>query len=228
MKSTWLGIPLGAAALVVLACSSPAARSATTPAGAASQTITHTPPATATQRQWSKPPDMQINTARKYLAIVDTDMGSFKVQLFPQESPKTVNNFVFLSEQGFYNGVIFHRIMKDFMIQGGDPTGTGVGGPGYKFEDELPPKHKYDPGIVAMANSGSNTNGSQFFICTGEQAHGLDSPQFARYNQLGQVSEGMDVVQKIAAVPVTTSPTGERSKPVTPSVIKGITIVESP
>ncbi len=170
---------------------------------------------------------MQIDTAKKYSAIVDTDMGAFTIQLFPQESPKAVNSFVFLSEQGFFNGVVFHRIIKDLMVQGGDPTGTGGGGPGYKFEDELPPKHKYDPGIVAMANSGPNTNGSQFFICTGQQAHGLDSPQYAKYSQFGQVNQGMDIVQKIAAVPVTASLTGERSKPVTPPVIKGITITES-
>ena len=112
---------------------------------------------------------MQIDTSKKYVATVDTTLGTFKIQLLPQETPKTVNNFVFLSRDGFYNGVIFHRIMKTFMIQTGDPLGTGAGGPGYQFADELPPKHKYDPGIVAMANAGPNTNGSQFFICTGRR-----------------------------------------------------------
>jgi cyclophilin family peptidyl-prolyl cis-trans isomerase len=135
----------------------------------------------------------------------------------------TVNNFIFLSKQGFYNGVIFHRIIKTFMIQTGDPTGTGMGDPGYKFADELPPKHKYDVGIVAMANSGPNTNGSQFFICTGTDAKSLDN--YPNYTQFGQVSEGMDVVQKIASVPVVSNGR-ELSKPVTPPVIISITITE--
>ncbi len=98
---------------------------------------------------------------------------ALRYSFFRKRSPKTVNNFVFLSQQGYYNGVIFHRIIKTFMIQTGDPTGTGSGSPGYKFADELPPKHSYDPGIVAMANSGPNTNGSQFFICTGPDAREL-------------------------------------------------------
>lgn len=169
---------------------------------------------------------MQLDPAKKYFATFDTSLGTFKVELFASESPKTVNNFVFLSQQGFYNGVIFHRIIQNFMVQTGDPLGTGAGGPGYKFADELPPKHKYDPGIVAMANSGPNTNGSQFFICTGADAHGLDSPPYNLYTQFGQVSEGMDVVQKIAAVPVRISPQGETSQPINPPVIKTITITE--
>jgi cyclophilin family peptidyl-prolyl cis-trans isomerase len=166
---------------------------------------------------------MQIDTSKTYFATVDTSLGSFKIQLFATETPKTVNNFVFLSQQGFYNGVIFHRIMKTFMIQTGDPQGTGMGGPGYKFPDELPPKHSYDPGIVAMANAGPNTNGSQFFICTGPDApRALNSNP--NYTQFGQVVSGMDIVQKIASVPVTASSSGELSKPVTPPVINSITI----
>ncbi len=236
-RLTLICAALSAMTLIALACSSPATQSVpsttsvapkplvtTAPAAGGGLTTTYTPLASPTQKQWDKAPAMQIDTAKKYAAIFDTDMGTFKIQLFPLESPRTVNSFVFLSKQGFFNGVIFHRIIKDFMIQGGDPTGTGGGSPGYKFEDELPPRHKYDPGIVAMANSGPNTNGSQFFICTGQQAHGLDS--LPNYTQFGQVSDGMDVVQKIAAVPV--EPTGERSKPVKPPVIKGITITESP
>jgi cyclophilin family peptidyl-prolyl cis-trans isomerase len=174
---------------------------------------------------WSSPPAMQIDSSKTYFAIVDTSLGSFKIQLFANETPKTVNNFVFLSQQGFYNGVIFHRIMKTFMIQTGDPQGTGMGGPGYKFPDELPPKHSYDPGIVAMANSGPNTNGSQFFICTGPDApRALNSNP--NYTQFGQVVSGMDIVQKIASVPVTASSSGELSKPVTPPVINSITITQ--
>jgi cyclophilin family peptidyl-prolyl cis-trans isomerase len=175
---------------------------------------------------WSTPPAMQIDTAKNYFAVVDTTLGSFKIKFFTTESPKTVNNFVFLSQQGYYNGVIFHRIMKSFMIQSGDQTGTGGGSPGYKFADELPVKHSYEPGIVAMANSGKNTNGSQFFICTGSDALNLNS--MPNYTQFGQVIEGMDVVQKIASVKVVANPSNPRemSKPVDPPIIKSINIIE--
>jgi cyclophilin family peptidyl-prolyl cis-trans isomerase len=174
------------------------------------------------QKQWSTPPAMQIDTSKTYLATVDTSLGTFKIQLFSSESPKTVNNFVFLSQQGFYNGVIFHRVIKNFMIQTGDPLGSGIGGPGYKFNDELPPKHSYEPGIVAMANSGSNTNGSQFFICTGSDAHNLNN--LPNYTQFGQVVDGMNIVQKIAAVPVGPGNPRENSRPVNPPVINNISI----
>ncbi len=175
-------------------------------------------------RSYSTPPAMKIDIKKKYVATVDTTLGSFKIQLFANETPKTVNNFVFLSKEGFYNGVIFHRIMKTFMVQTGDPTGTGAGGPGYKFADELPPQHHYDVGIVAMANAGPNTNGSQFFICTGDDASGLN--RYPNYTQFGQVVEGMDIVQKIASVQVTQSG-GELSKPVNPPKINSIAIAES-
>jgi peptidylprolyl isomerase/peptidyl-prolyl cis-trans isomerase B (cyclophilin B) len=165
---------------------------------------------------------MQIDASKTYFATVDTTLGTFKIQLFANESPKTVNNFIFLSQQGFYNGVIFHRIIKTFMIQTGDPTGTGTGGPGYRFADELPPKHSYDPGIVAMANSGANTNGSQFFICTGPDAESLNN--YPNYTQFGMVVEGMDIVQKIAAVPVGPGNPNENSRPINPPVINSITI----
>jgi cyclophilin family peptidyl-prolyl cis-trans isomerase len=166
---------------------------------------------------------MQIDKSKQYFAVIDTTLGKFKIELFADESPITVNNFVFLSRQGYYEGVIFHRIIKTFMVQTGDPTGTGSGSPGYRFEDELPVKHSYEPGIVAMANSGSNTNGSQFFICTGEDAQGLDS--YPNYTQFGKVIEGMDVVQKIASEKVVSNGR-EMSKPVNPPVIKSITIEE--
>ena len=178
-------------------------------------------------KSFSSPPPMSINTNKKYTAAFDTSLGSFKIQLFPQETPVTVNNFVFLARQGFYNGVIFHRIIKSFMIQTGDPTGTGGGSPGYKFNDELPPKHSYDPGIVAMANAGPNTNGSQFFICTGPDApRALNSNP--NYTQFGQVTDGMDIVMKIASVDVVANPANPRetSKPTNPPVIKSITITE--
>jgi cyclophilin family peptidyl-prolyl cis-trans isomerase len=172
---------------------------------------------------WSAPPGMQIVKSKTYTATVETSLGNFKIKFFTQDAPNTVNNFIFLSRQGYYNGVIFHRIIQDFMIQSGDPTGTGSGSPGYKFKDELPPKRPYDIGIVAMANSGTNTNGSQFFICTGPKSTTLP----AKYTQFGEVIEGMDIVQKIAAVKVVANTRGEVSKPVDPPVIQSITINES-
>jgi cyclophilin family peptidyl-prolyl cis-trans isomerase len=161
-------------------------------------------------------------------AVIDTSMGSFKIELFTKDAPKTVENFISLTNKGFYNQsstnkVIFHRILKTFMIQTGDPTGTGAGGPGYTFADELPPKRPYDPGIVAMANAGPNTNGSQFFICTGADANKYLDGNPA-YTQFGRIVSGMDVVQKIAAVPVINNGTGETSKPVDPPYIIKITI----
>ena len=176
-------------------------------------------------KRWNAPPAMEIDPAKKYTATMNTSLGSFKIELLAKESPKTVNNFVFLARQGFYNGVIFHRIIKTFMVQTGDPTGTGSGGPGYRFVDELPVKHQYDPGIVAMANAGPNTNGSQFFVCTGSQSKGLDG--CPNYTQFGRVVEGMDTVHKIAGVQVSRSPHGEMSSTVDPPVIKDIEIAET-
>ncbi len=174
--------------------------------------------------QWPSPPAMSIDQNKTYQATISTSLGDITVQLFANESPLTVNNFIFLSQQGFYNGVIFHRVIKTFMIQTGDPTGTGTGGPGYSFADELPVKHSYDIGIVAMANSGQNTNGSQFFICTGADAKGLNYQP--NYTQFGQVIAGMDIVQKIASVPVGPGNPGETSRPKNPPTIKKITITQ--
>jgi cyclophilin family peptidyl-prolyl cis-trans isomerase len=117
-------------------------------------------------QQWSSPPEMQIDPTKTYTAIFKTEHGDIRVNLFTQDAPKTVNNFVFLARQGFYNDTVFHRVIENFMVQGGDPTGTGTGGPGYRFNDEagaLKGKHS-GPGILSMANAGPNTNGSQFFI----------------------------------------------------------------
>ncbi len=138
-----------------------------------------------------------------------------------KDAPVTVNNFVFLAREGFYNGVIFHRVLPNFMIQGGDPTGTGTGGPGYKFADE-PVKGKYEIGSIAMANSGPNTNGSQFFICEGQSCTQLPPS----YSLFGKVSAGQDVVTRIANVPKTIGGDGAQSKPTTPVVIATIEIVE--
>jgi Peptidyl-prolyl cis-trans isomerase (rotamase) - cyclophilin family len=174
--------------------------------------------------KYTSPPSMTIDKDKQYYAEVTTSMGAFQIKLLTADAPVTVNNFVFLAREGFFTGIAFHRIIKDFMIQTGDPLGNGTGGPGYKFADELPNKLSYGPGIVAMANSGPNTNGSQFFICTGEQSKNLNkSPN---YTIFGQVVAGMDVVQKIAAVPVTASSRGEASKPVNTVNITNVTITE--
>jgi cyclophilin family peptidyl-prolyl cis-trans isomerase len=116
-------------------------------------------------KQWSSSPAISINPAKSYLARFKTDIGEMEFQLFTEKAPRTVNNFVFLSREGFYNGTIFHRVISNFMVQGGDPTGKGSGGPGYRFSDEFHPSLKHDkPGILSMANTGPDTNGSQFFI----------------------------------------------------------------
>jgi cyclophilin family peptidyl-prolyl cis-trans isomerase len=188
--------------------------------GCAGQTAPSSVPSPKSMK-WNTPPAMTIDKTKTYYATLDTTLGSFKIQLFASETPITVNNFIFLSKQGYYNGVIFHRIIKTFMIQTGDPTGTGSGSPGYRFNDELPVKHQYEPGIVAMANSGANTNGSQFFVCTGEDSRNLNS--MPNYTQFGKVVEGMDVVQKIASVQVVSNGY-EVSKPVNPPAIKSISI----
>ncbi|MED5017998.1 peptidylprolyl isomerase [Paenibacillus chibensis] len=180
-------------------------------------------PAKTETKSWTSPPAMQIDTNKTYVATFKTSKGSFTIQLFAKDAPKTVNNFVFLSKEGFYNGVTFHRIIETFMIQTGDPTGTGAGGPGYAFEDEKT-SYKYEPGIVAMANAGENTNGSQFFICTGADSEFLN--QQPNYTIFGKVTEGMDIVQKIAATPVEADARGELSKPTEKVTIDSIDIKE--
>src|SRR6478752_6275050 len=119
-------------------------------------------------KQYSAPPSQTIDPNKKYSAVFNTSRGEIICELFAKDAPNTVNNFVFLARDKFYDGTVFHRVLKDFMIQGGDPTGTGRGGPGYKFADELPKPGRYEVGSVAMANAGPNTNGSQFFIVSGQ------------------------------------------------------------
>jgi peptidyl-prolyl cis-trans isomerase B (cyclophilin B) len=146
-----------------------------------------------TTKQWDNPPAMQIDPDKIYLATIETERGSIELELYPQHAPKTVNNFAFLAGEGFYDGVLFHRVIGNFMIQGGDPTGTGRGGPGYRFEDETrgnPLKH--ETGVISMANAGPNTNGSQFFITHSRQPH-LDG----RHTVFGKVVKGQDVVNAI-------------------------------
>ena len=143
-----------------------------------------------TQLQWSHPPEMVIDPQKSYSAVLNTDKGDIKLNLEAGKVPNTVNNFVFLSQQGFYDGTIFHRVIADFMAQGGDPTGTGMGGPGYRFADEFHPDLRHEkPGILSMANAGPNTNGSQFFI-TYVPTSWLDN----KHTVFGEVTEGMDVL----------------------------------
>ena len=145
-------------------------------------------------QQWDTPPDMQIDPAKNYSVEIETDKGPISIDLFADAAPKTVNNFVFLAREGFYDGVTFHRVIPDFMIQGGDPTGSGMGGPGYRFEDEFDGNpHKHETGSLSMANAGPGTNGSQFFICHGPQPH-LDG----RHTVFGKVTNGQDIVDAIA------------------------------
>ncbi len=170
------------------------------------------------KNQWGAAPAMALNPGKSYSATLDTNFGSITVELFSDVAPRTVNNFVFLATQGFYDGVIFHRVIKGFMIQGGDPTGSGTGGPGYRFEDE-PVTSPYKLGTLAMANAGPNTNGSQFFIVQG--ASGTRLPP--QYTIFGQVTAGLDVVDKIADTPVGGP---DKSAPRERVVINTVTIQE--
>ncbi|WJH34091.1 peptidylprolyl isomerase [Paenibacillus sp. CC-CFT747] len=183
----------------------------------------------AAGKSWSKAPEMKIDQNKSYQAQVDTSKGSFTMDLFAKEAPITVNNFVFLAKENFYNGIKFHRIIKEFMVQTGDPLGTGAGGPGYTIKDERNMTHsKYDEGIVAMARTRApNSAGSQFFICTGPSCAGLNAqPDYAIF---GKVSQGMDTVQKIASTPVKMaqgSPDQTPSQPTEEVVIKSVKIIE--
>lgn len=168
------------------------------------------------RKVYTQVPEMVIDIEKEYTANFETSMGNFKIKLFAADAPKTVNNFVVLSRDGFYNGLNFHRIIADFMIQGGDPNGDGTGGPGYKFEDEIN-SQKLVRGVLAMANSGANTNGSQFFIVTKESTDWLDG----KHTAFGEVTEGMDIVTAIGSVEV-----GENDKPNTPVIINKIIIDE--
>jgi len=168
-------------------------------------------------KQWSTQPDLIIDAANAYRAFIRTNHGDITVELLADRSPSTVNNFVFLAREGFYDGVIFHRVIEGFMVQGGDPTGTGTGGPGYRFRDELDAARElgYAPGTLAMANAGPNTNGSQFFIMH------RDNPLPPAYSVFGRTVEGMEVVEAIA-----TTPTDARDRPLEDVVITTIEIEE--
>ncbi len=165
-------------------------------------------------KQYPTPPAMAIDPARKYTATIETSAGTMVADLFPGDAPNTVNNFVFLARDGFYDGVIFHRTISGFMIQGGDPTGTGRGGPGYKFADE-PVKRSYARGTLAMANAGPNTNGSQFFVMH------ADYRLPPNYTIFGKLTSGEEVVDAIA-----TAPAGAQDRPHDPVSITSVTITE--
>jgi len=167
-------------------------------------------------KSYGAPPDLMIDPAAQYTATMSTNLGDIVIALFADTAPNTVNNFVFLANEGYYDGVIFHRVIPGFVAQAGDPTGTGRGGPGYAFDDELNDPRPYTRGIVAMANSGPNTNGSQFFI-----VHEDVGLPYA-YTIFGEVISGLDVVDAIAA-----TPTEPGDRPTTDIVIESIAVEES-
>jgi cyclophilin family peptidyl-prolyl cis-trans isomerase len=156
--------------------------------------------------KWNSPPKMMLDTSKEYRAIMETDQGEMVLELFAKDVPNTVNNFVFLATHGFYDNTTFHRVIPGFMAQGGDPTGTGSGGPGYVFDNEIT-SHGHDAGALSMANAGPNTNGSQFFICYTAQ-HRLDGS----YSVFGQLIQGMDVLEKLKPRDPTQNPTYQGSK----------------
>jgi len=166
-------------------------------------------------QQYASPPELSIDLDGTYGATLHTNHGDITVEFLPGEAPVAVNNWLFLAREGFYDGVTFHRVIPGFMIQGGDPTGTGRGGPGYSFRDELDGEGRYSRGTMAMANAGPNTNGSQFFIM--HQDYRLPH----NYTIFGRVTSGIETVDAIAALP-----TDRADKPTTDAVIESITISE--
>ncbi|MDO8473585.1 MAG: peptidylprolyl isomerase [Dehalococcoidia bacterium] len=195
-----------------------AATTTSLPSSTPAQTPTTTTGA-ATLKQYPAPPKMTIDKTKKYTATMHTSKGDIEISLFASEDPITVNNFVFLARDGFYNGVKFHRIMTGFMIQSGDPKGDGTGGPGYQFVNE-PVTRKYVRGTIAMANAGLNTNGSQFFIMHKDYA------LQPNYTIFGIATKGLDVVDAIASTPVKASSTGEMSVPTQTVLVNSIDITE--
>ena len=167
------------------------------------------------KQKFDAAPEMGIDPSKRYTATMETSMGTLVIALYPIAAPITVNNFVFLAAQHYYDGVIFHRIINGFVCQGGDPDGNGRGGPGYRFVDELPKPGKYQIGSLAMANAGPNTNGSQFFIISGPS--GVQLPP--AYSLFGQVVKGLDIVEMMQNVP-----TGPGDRPKDDVVIRSVTI----
>jgi cyclophilin family peptidyl-prolyl cis-trans isomerase len=170
-----------------------------------------------TKKSFDGPPPMVIDPSKRYTALMETSMGDLTIELDAENAPLTVNNFVFLSRYHYYDGIVFHRIIQGFVCQGGDPEGSGRGGPGYKFADEKVTK-PYELGSLAMANAGPNTNGSQFFLISGPSGIGLP-PQ---YNHFGKITEGLDVLDRMEKVA-----TGPGDRPREDVVINRVTITES-
>lgn len=233
MRRRWLAVPVAAAAIAGLlaGCGGDddgTAESAATTVAAASTDESGcrtTPPAAAADPQrYTAAPPLTIDPSRSYTAVLETSCGTIEIALDPELAPQTVNNFVFLAGEGFYDGLTFHRVVPGFVIQGGDPAGDGTGGPGYEFPDELP-TDGYPPGAVAMANSGPDTNGSQFFIVTGD-ASALPNA----YSRFGEVTEGLDVARRIESLaPTGLDPGDPASQTPTQTVwIDSVTIEESP
>jgi cyclophilin family peptidyl-prolyl cis-trans isomerase len=168
-----------------------------------------------TQQKFSSAPEMGIDPDKRYTATMSTSMGEMVIALDPIKAPNTVNSFVFLALHHYFDGIIFHRIINGFVCQGGDPTGTGTGGPGYRFDDELPKAGQYEVGSVAMANAGPNTNGSQFFLISGPSGVRLP-PAYALF---GKIVKGLDVLESMQSVA-----TDHRDRPKTDVVIESVTI----
>ena len=168
------------------------------------------------QRKFDEEPPMIIDTGKRYVATMVTSHGTMVIALDPLAAPKTVNSFVFLARYHYYDGIVFHRIIPGFVLQGGDPTGSGSGGPGYRFDDELPAAGRYQVGSLAMANAGPNTNGSQFFVISGPD--GVRLPPL--YSLFGEVVSGLDVVERIDAVGTRSGSPSERV------MIESVTIEE--
>lgn len=166
-------------------------------------------------QKFPEPPEMGIDPSKRYTATMETSMGTLVIALDAVNAPRTVNNFVYLAGYHYYDGIIFHRIINGFVCQGGDPTGTGMGGPGYRFGDELPKPGQYQIGSLAMANAGPNTNGSQFFLISGQS--GVQLPP--NYALFGQVVKGLDIVDAMQKVP-----TGRNDRPIDDVVINSVTV----
>lgn len=188
--------------------------------GTSVQSPSATSSASLVKKTYENPPPLAIDTKKTYKAIVKTTKGVFTISLLSEEAPQTVNNFIFLAKENFYDGVSFHRIIEGFMIQAGDPNGDGTGGPGYTFADE-PIRREYTRGIVAMANRGPDTNGSQFFIM-----HADNKALPKQYVIFGEIERGIEVIDAIATVPTKESKSGEKSTPTKPVIIEDITIEE--
>ncbi len=171
------------------------------------------------RKQYAQAPALTIDPAKRYTATLTTSHGPIEVELYPQDAPQTVNNFVCLAEDGYYDNTPFHRILKGFVIQGGDPTGTGSGGPGYQFDDE-PVSKDYEKGMLAMANAGSNTNGSQFFIVLDDLRGKLPK----NYTIFGKVTDGQAAVDAIAVVPTRRGGSGENSTPMEPVTLESVVV----